>query len=339
MEQQIDQVRLADGTRVGFAVAGSGPPLMWLPGWVSHLELGWAFTQERRFYEAVATDRTLIRYDRPGCGLSDPCPSADPTALEMEVISAVAAAVGADSFDLIATSLSVPLALIWAGARPETVRRLVLYGGWLRGDNLGPPGVREHILGLVEQHWGLGSDVLTDIFAPDADAEFRAAFALYQRRSCEAATARRLLALGYDLDVTADAAKVVAPTTVIHREDDRAVPVAEGRRVAAATGSGAFVQLAGRTHIPFAGDSNALIDALRSGMGLPRSPARFRPTLTGRQLEVAALVAKGMSNRQIAERLVITERSAETHVERIRYRLGFRNRAQIAAWYVTSHAE
>lgn len=163
------------------------------------------------------------------------------------------------------------------------VRRLVLYGGWLRGDNLGPRGVREHILGLVEQHWGLGSDVLTDIFAPDADAGFRPAFALYQRRSCDAATARRLLALGYDLDVTADAAKVVAPTTVLHREDDRAVPVAEGRQVAAAIESAAFVQLPGRTHIPFAGDSNTLIDAMRSGMGdcHDRSHTSVRHSLVG----------------------------------------------------------
>ena len=49
---------------------------------------------------------------------------------------------------------------------------------------------------------------------------------------------------------------------------------------------------------------------------------------------MAALVAQGWSNRQIADELVITERSAESHVERIRGRLGFRSRAQIAAWYV-----
>jgi DNA-binding NarL/FixJ family response regulator len=60
--------------------------------------------------------------------------------------------------------------------------------------------------------------------------------------------------------------------------------------------------------------------------------------LTPRQLEVAGLVAQGWSNRQIAEALVITERSAESHVERIRGRLGFRSRAQVAAWFVASRA-
>jgi len=59
--------------------------------------------------------------------------------------------------------------------------------------------------------------------------------------------------------------------------------------------------------------------------------------VTSRQLQVAALVAQGWSNRQIADELVITERSAESHVERIRARLGFRSRAQIAAWYVATN--
>ena len=72
MQQRIDRLRLSDGTSVSYAVAGSGPPLVYLPGWVSHVELGWALPLERRFYESLATGRTLIRYDRPGSGLSDP---------------------------------------------------------------------------------------------------------------------------------------------------------------------------------------------------------------------------------------------------------------------------
>jgi DNA-binding NarL/FixJ family response regulator len=79
-----------------------------------------------------------------------------------------------------------------------------------------------------------------------------------------------------------------------------------------------------------------VVDAVRQGLGLPRSTVRFAPTLTPRQLEVAALVAEGCSNRQIAEQLVITERSAESHVDRIRERLGLRSRAQLAAWYAAS---
>jgi len=88
-------------------------------------------------------------------------------------------------------------------------------------------------------------------------------------------------------------------------------------------------------------DVDALVDAVRTGLALPRLRRRFQPTLTGRQLEVlevAALLARGISNRQIAERLVITERSTESHVERILARVGFRSRTQIATWYVATSA-
>ena len=340
MEQRIDRVRLADGTEVGFAVAGRGPVLVYPPGWVSHLELGWALPVERRFYEALADGRRLVRYDRPGCGTSGAAPDGGvpEVEVELEIIEAVTRAVGADRFDLLGTSASAPLAVRWAAAHPETVRRLVLYGGWVDGQRLGPPRLREHVLGLVEQHWGLGSEVLTDIFAPGADAGFRALFAAHQRQSASAETARRLLAAGYELDVSDDLARVRAPTAVIHREGDRAVPLAEGQRLAGGINGAAMTVLPGRAHVPFAGDADALVDAIRQGLRLPPLKRRFEPVLTPRQMEVAALVSEGLSNRQIAERLVITERSAESHVERIRGRLDFRSRAQIAAWYVATRA-
>lgn len=133
MQQRIDRLRLSDGTSVSYAVAGSGPPLVYLPGWVSHVELGWALPVERRFYESLATGRTLIRYDRPGCGLSDPAPKEDLVELEMDVLAALFTALGLQHADLLGTSLSAPLAVHWAAQRPETVGRLVLYGGWVRG--------------------------------------------------------------------------------------------------------------------------------------------------------------------------------------------------------------
>jgi pimeloyl-ACP methyl ester carboxylesterase/DNA-binding CsgD family transcriptional regulator len=309
---------------------------VYVPGWVSHLELGWAFPSERQFYEGLADRRTLVRYDRPGCGLSGQTTRTDVVELELEVLRAVVTAVGADRFDLVGASFGAPLAVRWAARHPASVSRLVLYGGWVDGDGVADRAVREHVLGLVDQHWGFASDVLTEIFAPDADPGFRAMFARYQRDSASAAWAHRLLAACYDIDVADDLPRITAPTAVIHRRDDRAVPLAEGERLAAGIDGATLTVLPGRTHIPFAGDSLSLLNAIRDGLGLPPLARGLPPTLTPRQAQVAALVAQGRSNRQIAEELVITERSAESHVERIRARLGFRSRAQIAAWYVAS---
>jgi DNA-binding CsgD family transcriptional regulator len=71
--------------------------------------------------------------------------------------------------------------------------------------------------------------------------------------------------------------------------------------------------------------------------GLPADRSEPPATLTARQLQVAALVADGLTDRQIAGRLGIEERSAEGHVERIRQRLGVRSRAQIATWWASAH--
>ena len=68
------------------------------------------------------------------------------------------------------------------------------------------------------------------------------------------------------------------------------------------------------------------------GADVPIAPRSRALALTPREREVAGLVAEGLTNRQIAEKLVISERTAETHVEQIRSKLGFRSRAQIAGW-------
>jgi DNA-binding CsgD family transcriptional regulator len=90
--------------------------------------------------------------------------------------------------------------------------------------------------------------------------------------------------------------------------------------------------LPGRSHLPWAGDAHALVSTIRRFLGL-RVPRGGTGALTARQREVAALVGEGCTNREIATRLGIGERSAEGHVERIRLRLGFRSRSQIAAWW------
>src|SRR3954466_13153895 len=120
VEQQLGLASLEDGTAIQFAVVGRGPVAIYVPGWVSHLELGWALPAERTFYEGLAAGRTLVRDDRPGCGLagghdrpgrgvSGMADRGDVVELELEVVQLVATAVGADRFDLIGASFGAPL--------------------------------------------------------------------------------------------------------------------------------------------------------------------------------------------------------------------------------------
>nr|WP_236778777.1 alpha/beta fold hydrolase [Agromyces seonyuensis] len=305
---------------------------MSVSGWLSHLETGWSIPEERAFQLALGEGCRSVRYDRAGCGLSDPLP--DPPSIDGELrqLDALAGLLGPEPFDLFGSSLGAPVAVAWAAEHPERVRRLVLSGGWVRGGDLAPPDVREHLLGLVGAHWGLGADVLTDVFAPDASAALRARVGRYQRDSSDADTAVGLLALGYRLDVSDVLGRVRAPTLVVHREHDRAAPLSGGVALAAGILDAELVVLPGRSHLPFVGDTAALLAPIRRFLGL-RAPVRDALGLTSRQREVAALVGAGCTNREIGLRLGIAERSAEGHVERIRDRLGFRTRSEIAAWY------
>ena len=126
----------------------------------------------------------------------------------------------------------------------------MLYGGWAHGQELSSPAVQDHLLGLVESHWGLGSDVLTDLFAADADIAMRGMFARYQRAASSAAMARALLAVSYELDVRDLLAKVRAPTLVVHRAHDRAAPLAQAEALADGITGSELVVLPGRSHLP-----------------------------------------------------------------------------------------
>ncbi|HEY6745832.1 MAG TPA: alpha/beta fold hydrolase [Mycobacteriales bacterium] len=334
MKQRLASTRLADGTEIAYAVAGQGPLLVHAPGWLTHLELSWALPVERGFYETVARGRTLVRYDKAGCGLSGLSTRVPSLELEVEALAAVVAATaGAGPVELFGASMGAAVAAAFAADRPEVVSRLVLYGGWVRGRDLATAATRAHVLGLITEQWGLGSDVLTDIFAPSADAASRTAFGAYQREAASPQTARGLLAAAYELDITDRLARITAPTLVLHRDRDRAAPLEQGRALAAGIPGARLEVLPGRDHLPYLGDAVALAASVRRFLGLPPPRGGTTAALTARQQQVAALVAQGLTNRQIAAELTITERSAESHVERIRDRLDLRSRSQLAAWW------
>lgn len=333
LEQRLGEAQLGDGTSIAYATSGAGAPVLFLNGWLSHLEFGWDLPAERAFYSGLAAGRRLVRYDRPGCGLSGPVvgPTMD---RELEAVSAVLAAAGVEGpVDLVASSLGVPVAIRWAAQNPERLKQVVLYGGFASGADLGPPEVQDHVIQLITKDWGFGARVCTDLFAPEANEGTRSAAADYQRQSSSAEFVAQLLRFVYDVDVTADLADVRSPTLVLHREGDRIVPLAQARRIAEGI-RGADLRIhPGSSHYPAVGETRALISDIRGFLGLPPQPLNGAGVLTQRQCEIAALICEGMTNREIGDKLGISERSAEGHVERMRLRLGVRSRSQIAAWW------
>jgi DNA-binding CsgD family transcriptional regulator len=185
----------------------------------------------------------------------------------------------------------------------------------------------------MRAHWGLGSKVLTGIFIPDPDAAEMVARARLTRASASAAVASRLLEIYYGTDVRALLPAIRARTAVLHRESDPATRFELGRETATLIPGAALIPLPGSSHLYYHGEWAAALDAMLDFLG---PPAATGPSLTAREIEVATLVAEGLTNTSIATRLSVAPRTAETHVENIRRKLQVRSRAQIAAW-VTEH--
>jgi pimeloyl-ACP methyl ester carboxylesterase len=319
------------GRAVAYEVLGEGPALVAPAWWVSHLELDQLDKDFRRFWEAVGAGHTLLRYDRPGVGLSDR--EVDLAALslddEVDVLTTVLDEVGLERVTLFGGSSGGCAAIAFAARHPERVARLIVYGGYAHGPSIAPAAVRQAVVDTVRAHWGLGSRVLADIFLGEVGGDAQERFARFQREATSAETAAALLELVYRNDVRADLARVRAPTLVVHRRDDRAIPYDLGREVAAGIPGAALSTVQGRAHFPWMGDVGSVVRALRAEP--PADGERARGPLSAREHEVLALVAQGLSDREIAEQLVVSPHTVHRHVANIRTKLGSGSRAAAVA--------
>jgi pimeloyl-ACP methyl ester carboxylesterase len=318
--------------RVAYEIRGDGPPLVAPAWWVSHLELDWQSDRYRRFWEGLADGHTFVRYDHLGVGMSDrELDESDLTLdAEVETLRALVDELGLDRVSLIGGSSGGCAAIAFAATYPERVNRLVLYGSYTEGAAITPPDVAEAILAAVRAHWGLGARILSDLFLGDAEPAEHERFARFQREAASAESAAALLALVYRLDVSDQLTKVRAPTLVVHRRNDRAVPYRLGRQVAAGIPGAALVPLPGTAHFPWEGDADSVIRACRNEMSAPEPPVT-EVTLSKREREILACVARGLSDREIADHLVLSTHTVHRHVANIRRKLGRSSRTAAVA--------
>jgi pimeloyl-ACP methyl ester carboxylesterase/DNA-binding CsgD family transcriptional regulator len=340
MRQTTGFARLPDARRIAFAVVGSGPVVVLPAWWVSNVAEDWHLDPFRHFVEGLAAGRTVVRYDRLGTGLSDRERPPETFSPEFEDVTlcAVLDELGLARVTLMGISGGACIAASFAARRPERVDRLVLYGSYAWGHTLGPPEARAGMIDLVRSHWGLGSRLLADVFGPNWSAEERAAFTASQRAAADAGIAADLLALIYETDVRDELPEIRAPALVVHREHDRAMRLRGAREVAALLPYADLVTLPGDAHLPWHGDGDAVLRAVAPFLGIKGPPAPAAGAgadaldeLSAREREVLALVAHGLSDTQIAERLVISPHTVHRHLANIRAKLGLPTRAAAAA--------
>jgi pimeloyl-ACP methyl ester carboxylesterase/DNA-binding CsgD family transcriptional regulator len=323
--------------RVAYSVSGEGPPLVTPAWWVSHLELDWSDQAFRGLWESAAQGCALVRYDRLGVGMSDrEVRNADLTIDgQVELLRSLLDELALEKVQLLGGSSGGCAAIAFAARFPERVDRLLLYGAYADGSSITSREVSDAIVATVRTHWGLGSRLLADIFLGETNSVEQERLARYQRAAASPETAAALLEVVYRNDVRSELKKVRAPTSVLHRRGDRAIPYRLGRELAAEIPGATLIPLDGSGHFPWAGDWQSVARALRSVLA-PQAPVRLvtEPAaglLSGRERQVLTLVAAGLSDQEIAEQLVLSQHTVHRHVANIRNKLGRGSRAAAVA--------
>jgi DNA-binding SARP family transcriptional activator/pimeloyl-ACP methyl ester carboxylesterase len=254
----------------GYAVAwqelGQGPDeLVFVPGFVSNLELQWEVPSVARFLEALAEGHRTVLYDKRGTGLSDRVPLDQLPTLDDRVgdLEAVMDAAGLEQPELFAFSEGVAAAVVLAARRPERVRRLVLYGGYPRGIAVddAEAALNDGFRSLVTSVWGTGGFLAWISPSAASDPAVLPTLGRFERQSASPAALAALVEMAIQFDVEPYLGSIRCPTLVVHRTDDPLVPVGYGRTLAAGIPGAQLVELPGADHPPYFGDAAAVLGA------------------------------------------------------------------------------
>jgi pimeloyl-ACP methyl ester carboxylesterase/DNA-binding CsgD family transcriptional regulator len=343
LRQSIRFCTSRDGTRIAIASAGSGPPLVRAAHWLSHVEYDLESPVWQPWLAELSRNYTYIRYDQRGCGLSD----RDVADLSLDAwvsdLESVVAALGLNRFPLFGMSQGGAVAITYAARHPEKVTHLIFCGAYARGGLMRGGGEAqrleaETLVNLIRVGWGRNHPSFRQVFPyrfiPRGTPEQLRWWADLEQVTASADVAARTLQGFQRVDVSDIAARIEVPTLVMHARGDVAVPFDEGRRLAAL--------IPGARFVPLESDNHVLLDTEPAWPAfLAEIRAFLRPSddvqgdavgvgmaLTAAEREVLHLVAEGLDNRAIADRLHKSEKTVRNQVSAIFDKLGVRTRAE-----------
>jgi pimeloyl-ACP methyl ester carboxylesterase len=251
---------------IAYQVVGEGEtPLVYVPGWISHVELVWEEPLCAAFLRRLASFSRLVLLDRRGVGLSDPVAHMPTLEERMDDVRAVMDDAGIERAALLGVSEGGPMCMLFAASFPERCTSLALVNTFARmlSDETTPWGVgeqlRDSFLSNVGAGWGTG--VSADVLAPSLakDPAFRERFARLERMSASPGRARMLLEIAFATDVRAVLPSIRVPTLVVHRAKDSAVSSDGARDIAARIPNARLVLVPGEDHLVFVGDTEPIL--------------------------------------------------------------------------------
>jgi pimeloyl-ACP methyl ester carboxylesterase/class 3 adenylate cyclase len=256
---------------IAYQTLGEGPlDIVFVMGWVSHLEYFWKHHLFASFLHRLASFSRLILFDKRGTGLSDRVPLSELPTLEqrMEDVHAVMDAVDSERAVLIGVSEGGPMCALFAATYPERTSGLVMIGTYAKRirdeDYPWAPTEeqREAFFELMRREWGKPVGIAERAPSMADDEEFRDWWATYLRMGASPGAAVALTKMNAEIDVRGVLPSVRVPTLVIHRSGDLCLKVEEGRFVAEQIPGSKYIELSGIDHLPFVGDQDEIVDEI-----------------------------------------------------------------------------
>jgi class 3 adenylate cyclase len=275
---------------IAYQVIGEGArDLVYVPGWVSHVELAWEEPTLAKFLRRLASFSRLIMFDKRGTGLSDRVPNEQLPTLEQRIddLRAVMDAVGSRRAAIFGFSEGGNLSALFAATYPQRTSALITFGTfakriWSPDYPWAPKAKeREQEYILLERQWGELMDLEDYVPSKAGDEAFLRRLATYFRRSASPGAGVALLRMNTQIDIRHVLPSIHIPTLVIHRTGDRDANVEEGRWIAGQIPNARFVELPGEDHLPWVGDSDAVLDEIEEFLtGVRPSPESNRVLAT-----------------------------------------------------------
>ena len=315
---------------IAYQVVGDGPrDLVFVGGWVSHLESGWDEPLLARFRRRLASFSRLILFDKRGTGMSDRVPDANLPTLEqrMDDVRAVMDAAGSDRAALFGQSEGASMAILFAATYPERTTAVVTFGAFAsrirHPDYPWAPTTeeRQRFYDLIERDWGGDMDMTELAPSMAHDDGFRRRLSTLLRLSASPGAALALARMNTEIDVRGILSAIRVPTLIMHRTGDRDANIEEGRYIAARIPGAKFLELPGPDHLPWVGDQAEVVDEIEEFLtGIRPAPEPDRVLSTVLFTDIVGSTERASSLGDSAWRDVLEQHHASVRRELAHFR-------------------
>jgi class 3 adenylate cyclase len=316
---------------IAYAVTGDGPvDILFVGGFVSHLEIGRELPLAARFFERLESFARVISFDKRGMGLSDR--DAGAYTLENIVDDALSVLDAAEAREVVAFGISEggPATTALAAAHPDRIKAMVQFGTYARLSRA-PDNPAGYPVEVLQRTWtrmldAWGDPSTLELWAPSIadDPEAREWWGRLLRSGASPGAMRSIGHMYEEIDVRPLLPSISVPTLVLYRTGDQMVPAALSRAVAEGIPGSHQAELPGDDHLFVAGDQDAMLDEVEEFVtGRPASPPpeRVLATVVFTDIVRSTEHAAELGDRQWRELLGRHERLARREVERFRGRL------------------